>query len=190
MYLGTRKILPVTSVLSTETSDRKCSNWPQEVFQIFLHWPPPVVNLKVYRAWSLSFDYMYLFIYLFIYLLFNSKSQIQWGDKGTSTLNDICLRHEIFTSLRRMPRDWETVNTASHETVHRNRIKLVATEKSLNSQKCLITLYIAGWVIIYNYFIPFWATVKIITHEVLWMTRWTVSLIETSFQIQVLTINE
>ena len=26
MYLGTRKILPVTSVLSTETSDRKSSN--------------------------------------------------------------------------------------------------------------------------------------------------------------------
>ena len=36
----------------------------------------------------------------------------------------------------------------SHETVHRNRIKLVATEKASNSQKFLITLYIVGWVII------------------------------------------
>ena len=35
----------------------------------------------------------------------------------------------------------------SHETVHRNRIKLVATENALNSQKCLITLYIIGRVI-------------------------------------------
>ena len=38
----------------------------------------------------------------------------------------------------------------SHETVLQNRIKLVATEKTLNSQKCLITLYIVGWVIIKN----------------------------------------
>ena len=35
----------------------------------------------------------------------------------------------------------------SHETVHRNRIKSVATEKVVNSQKCLVTLYIVGWVI-------------------------------------------
>ena len=34
----------------------------------------------------------------------------------------------------------------SHETVHENRIKLVATEQ-FNSQKCLIILYIVGWVI-------------------------------------------
>ena len=36
----------------------------------------------------------------------------------------------------------------SHETVHRNRIKLVSTEKALNSQKCLTALYIVSWVII------------------------------------------
>ena len=35
----------------------------------------------------------------------------------------------------------------SHETVHQNRPKLVATEMTLNSQKCFITLYIVGWVI-------------------------------------------
>ena len=55
-----------------------------------------------------------------------------------------------FTSQRRMSRDWETAKMLSHETVHRNRIKLVATEKALNSHKCLITLYIVGWVIILN----------------------------------------
>ena len=49
-----------------------------------------------------------------------------------------------------MSRDWETVKMLCHETVHRNRIKLVATEKALNSQRCLITLYIEGWVIIPN----------------------------------------
>ena len=38
----------------------------------------------------------------------------------------------------------------SHETVHQNHIKLVATENALNSQKCLITLYIVGWVIKVN----------------------------------------
>ena len=37
----------------------------------------------------------------------------------------------------------------SHETVHRNWIKPVATEKALNSRKCLITMYIVGLVIIY-----------------------------------------
>ena len=46
--------------------------------------------------------------------------------------------------------DWETVKMLSQETVHRNRpIKLVATEKAFNSQKCLITRYIVGCVIIY-----------------------------------------
>ena len=54
----------------------------------------------------------------------------------------------LFTSLRRVSRDWETVKMLPHETVHRNRIKLVATKKTLNSQKCLITLHIQGWVII------------------------------------------
>ena len=45
-----------------------------------------------------------------------------------------------------MPRESETVKMLSHETVHGNRIKLVATEKAFNSQKCLIILYIVGWV--------------------------------------------
>ena len=45
-----------------------------------------------------------------------------------------------------MPREWKTVKMLSHETVHGNRIKLVATEKAFISQKCLIILYIVGWV--------------------------------------------
>ena len=53
-----------------------------------------------------------------------------------------------FTSLRRVSRDWETVKILSHEILHRNRIKLVKKEMMLNSQKCLITLYIVDWVII------------------------------------------
>ena len=32
----------------------------------------------------------------------------------------------------------------SHETVHRNLIKVVATENSLNREKCLITMYIVS----------------------------------------------
>ena len=43
---------------------------------------------------------------------------------------------------------WKQLKLLSHETVHRKRIKLVAKEKVLNSQKCLITLYIVDWVII------------------------------------------
>ena len=39
----------------------------------------------------------------------------------------------VMRYLRRVPRDWETVKTVSHETVHRNRMKLVAIEKALNS---------------------------------------------------------
>ena len=56
----------------------------------------------------------------------------------------------VITSLRRASRDWETVKMLSHETVHRNRIKPVATENTLNSQKCVITLFIVGWVITAN----------------------------------------
>ena len=44
-------------------------------------------------------------------------------------LNDICLRHEIFVTSKQL-------KLMSHETVHRNRNKLVAAEKALNSQKC------------------------------------------------------
>ena len=40
----------------------------------------------------------------------------------------------LFSSNRRVSRDWETVKMLSHETVHRNRIKLVATEKALKSE--------------------------------------------------------
>ena len=41
----------------------------------------------------------------------------------------------------------------SHETVLQNRIKLIATEKTLNSHKCLITMYIVGCVIIKKFVI-------------------------------------
>ena len=44
---------------------------------------------------------------------------------------------------------WKQLKFLSHETVHRNRIKPVATEKAVNSQICLIILYIVGWVIIF-----------------------------------------
>ena len=50
--------------------------------------------------------------------------------------------------MRRMSHDWETVRMLSHETVHRNQIKLAAMEKALNSQKYLITLYIQVYLII------------------------------------------
>ena len=36
----------------------------------------------------------------------------------------------------------------SRETVRRNRIEPAETENLSNSQKCLITLHIVGWVII------------------------------------------
>ena len=36
----------------------------------------------------------------------------------------------------------------SRETVHRNLIKLAATENTLKSINCLINLYIVGWIII------------------------------------------
>ena len=58
-------------------------------------------------------------------------------------LNDICLCHNVMCHVT-----GKQLEMLSHETVHRNRIKLVATKKALNSQKCLITLYIVGWVII------------------------------------------
>ena len=51
-----------------------------------------------------------------------------------------------------MSHDWETVKMLCHETVHRNRIKMVAMEKAFNSQKCLVTLYVVGWVIIVHVF--------------------------------------
>ena len=38
----------------------------------------------------------------------------------------------------------------SRETVRRNRIEPAETENLPNSQKCLITLHIVGWVIIKN----------------------------------------
>ena len=38
----------------------------------------------------------------------------------------------------------------SYKTVNRNRIKPVATQKAINSQKYLVTLYTVGWVIITN----------------------------------------
>ena len=38
----------------------------------------------------------------------------------------------------------------SRETVRRNRIEPAETENLSNSQKCLITLHIVGWVIIKN----------------------------------------
>ena len=38
----------------------------------------------------------------------------------------------------------------SRETVRRNRIEPAETENLSNSQKCLITLHIVGWVIIEN----------------------------------------
>ena len=57
------------------------------------------------------------------------------------TSRDICLRHNVMCHVT-----GKQLKMLSHETVHRNWIKLVATEKALNSQKCLITLYIVGWV--------------------------------------------
>ena len=44
-------------------------------------------------------------------------------------------------------RDWETLKMWSRETVRRNRIEAAETENLSNSQKCLITLHIVGWVI-------------------------------------------
>ena len=58
-----------------------------------------------------------------------------------SMLNDICLRHEIFLCHNVVCHmTGKQLKMLTHETVH--RIKLVATEKLLNSQKCLIALYI------------------------------------------------
>ena len=59
-------------------------------------------------------------------------------------------------------------------------------KESFNSatyQNCCINLlhanveimYMYHFISLYNYFIPFCATVKTITHEVLWMTRCTVA---------------
>ena len=110
---------------------------------------------------SLSFNYMYLSIYLsiylFIYLILSSRYS-----EATKARQRLMIFVYVMRYLRRVPRDWETVKTVSHETVHRNRIKLVARLKQSemfnnsvysrlgNNQKCLITLYIAGWVIIKN----------------------------------------
>ena len=38
--VGSRIILPVTLLQPTKTDDRKRSNWPPDVNQIVLHWPP------------------------------------------------------------------------------------------------------------------------------------------------------
>ena len=54
---------------------------------------------------------------------------------------DLYLRHNVVCHVT-----WKQLKMLSHETVHRNRIKLVATEKTLNRQKCLITLYIRGMI--------------------------------------------
>ena len=57
-------------------------------------------------------------------------------------LNGICLHHEIFVYVNHNVVCHVTGKQSkmlSHETVNRNRIKLVATEKALNSQKCFIT---------------------------------------------------
>ena len=41
----------------------------------------------------------------------------------------------------------KTVKMFFKEAVHLNQIKLAPREKVLNSQKCLISLYVVGWVI-------------------------------------------
>ena len=51
-------------------------------------------------------------------------------------LHHICVRHYVLCHVT-----GEQLKMLSHETVHRNRIKPVATE----SQKCLITLNIVAW---------------------------------------------
>ena len=54
-----------------------------------------------------------------------------------STLNDIWLRHEIFLCHNIVCHlTGKQLKMLTHETVHLNCIKLVATEKLLNSKKC------------------------------------------------------
>ena len=87
-----------------------------------------------------------------------------------STLYDIYLRH-ICSSHYVMGHVADVMGHVAgkqlkmlyHETVLQNQIKLVATEKTLNSQKCLITLHIVGWVIIYKYYIPERVIVRMFT---------------------------
>ena len=54
-----------------------------------------------------------------------------------------CLRHKVVFHVT-----GKQLKMLSHETVHRNRNQLVATEKAFNNPTHLITLHIVGWVII------------------------------------------
>ena len=59
-------------------------------------------------------------------------------------LHDIYLSHICSINYVVCHVTGKQLKLLSHETVHQNQIKPVVTEKALNSQKCLSTLYILG----------------------------------------------
>ena len=67
---------------------------------------------------------------LFIYLILKRRYS-----EATKARQRLMIFVYVMRYLRRVPRDWETVKTVSHETVHRNRIKLVATEKGVKQSE-------------------------------------------------------
>ena len=82
-----RVILPVTFLQSTDTNNRKRSNWHPDINQIIFNWPPAEVNLNVYspcvwQTYIYNFDplksHFYIVGFTRVHIIFLISAQKHW----------------------------------------------------------------------------------------------------------------